>query len=74
MYRLLIACLVVILPITASTQQQAFVPFTIDELRYNQIDQAIAKLSMPRDAHIAFQQIWQEMERQAIESAKLKIK
>lgn len=49
-----------------------FVPFVIDELKYEQVDQTMARVSMPRDAHIAFQQLWQALEKQAIESAKIR--
>lgn len=45
--------------------QQAFVPFTIDAAKYAEIDAAIAKLNMPRDAHAAWISLWQGIEQQA---------
>lgn len=70
MYRILIFLIAIF--VSSAKAQDMFVPFTIDQLKYEQIDQAMSKISMPRDAHIAFQQMWQQLERQAIESQKLK--
>jgi len=49
----------------AGAQQPPFVPFTIDAQKYQQIDEAMGKLAMPRDAHSAWIQLWQGIERQA---------
>jgi len=54
-----------LLAFPALAQQPPFIPFTIDAQKYQQIDDAIAKLPMSRDAHSAWIQIWQSLERQA---------
>lgn len=49
----------------ALAQGAAFVPFTIDAQKYQQIDEAMSKVSMPREAHIIWQNMWQGLEQQA---------
>jgi len=46
-------------------QSGPFVPFTVDAAKYQQIDDAMAKQSMPREAHAAWVNLWQGAERQA---------
>lgn len=74
MYRLLITLIVIVATAPAFAQQQPipFVTFVIDQAKYNQIDDLISKLSMPRDAHIALQRMLQSLEQEAIETAKIK--
>ena len=66
--RFRLAFAIALLASTAQAQQ-AFVPFTIDANRYQQIDDAMGKLAMPRDAHVAWAQLWQGLEKQAQEEA-----
>lgn len=54
---------------TSALAQQPFAPITLDAQKYNDIDQAIAKLAMPREAHVAWIQLWQSLERQAQQEA-----
>lgn len=55
--------ILLLLPTSAIAQE--FVPITIDAAKYQQIDEAMAQLAMPRQAHIQWQQLWQQLERQA---------
>lgn len=51
--------------VSTAARAQDFVPFTIDAAKYQQIDEVMAQMSMPRNAHIQWQQLWQGLERQA---------
>lgn len=51
--------------VTTPAFAQDFVPFTIDAAKYQQVDEVMAQASMPRQAHIQWQQLWQGLERQA---------
>lgn len=54
---------------STAAQAQQFVPITIDAQKYQQIDDAMGKLAMPRDAHVAWAQLWQSLEKQAQDEA-----
>lgn len=59
----IISVALILFPAIAYAQE--FVPFTIDAQKYQQIDDAMSQLAMPRQAHYQWQQLWQGLERQA---------
>lgn len=64
-----IAGLLIALP-AAAQDAPPFATVTLDQARYQQLDAALAAISMPRAAHIAVMNILQDLERQALIDAR----
>jgi hypothetical protein len=46
-----------------------FAPITLDAQKYQEIDAAVARMAMPREAHAAWMQMWQGIEQRAQQEA-----
>jgi len=64
-----ISILLLLFSTAAWGQQQQFAPIVIDAQKYREIDEQVGRLSMPREAHAAWLQLWQMLERQAQQEA-----
>lgn len=72
MHRMTLAFGFSLLSGVAFAQAQApFVPFTMDAAAYQKIDDAMARMNMPREAHAAWINFWQSIEQAAQRQAAL---